>query len=287
MAFIFWRVCTPHLWAVVMFSWSYLWKARIPASQAEAIEVDWYSNGRRKARFIGLFLEYLPNLGKVVHHRKCHHQSTTITFKQQWNFLRKTICLLNCTAEDMCFTWMQIDPSRSRVICPYFHQYWHEPHLWMDFPAVKSNVSQLKHLTLVEFFGFTIDREDGLLSSLVDLLLEKTIVLKSITVKSHENVSWGVMKVPSKRPALKWWNYRRTAISLPRNFSFALIQGRWSKIREFEAAYMYLSSCLPQVNLCTVFAFCFSFTISLNWRGYNKPDNFIINTSWSGKLLKN
>ncbi|KAI3443003.1 F-box domain-containing protein [Psidium guajava] len=134
-------------------------------------------------------------------------------------------CFLNiCPILEKLF--ITIDPSRSRVIRPYFHQYWHEPHLWMDFPAVKSNVSKLKHLTLVEFFGFTIDGEDGLLSSLVDLLLEKTIVLKSITVKSHENVSWGFTKVPSKRPALKWWNYRRTAISLPRNFSFALIQGR-------------------------------------------------------------
>ncbi|XP_048127825.1 F-box protein At2g39490-like isoform X2 [Rhodamnia argentea] len=135
-------------------------------------------------------------------------------------------CFLNiCPILEKLF--ITIDPSRSRVICPYFHQHWHEPHLWMDFPTVKSNVLQLKHLTLIEFLGFTIDGEDGLLSSLVDLLLENTIVLKSIMVKSHENVSWGVTKVPSRRPTLKWWNCRRrTAISLPRNFSFALIEDR-------------------------------------------------------------
>lgn len=128
---------------------------------------------------------------------------------------------------------IQIDPSRRRVTCPYFHQHWHEPHLWMDFPTVKSNVSQLKHLKLVKFLGFTINGEDALFSSLVDLLQEKTIVLKSMTVKSHENVSWGIMKVPVKQPMQKWWNYRRrTAISSPRNFSFALIEDRWIFVYE-------------------------------------------------------
>ncbi|XP_010047330.2 F-box protein At2g39490 [Eucalyptus grandis] len=135
-------------------------------------------------------------------------------------------CFLNiCPILEKLF--ITIDPSRRRVTCPYFHQHWHEPHLWMEFPTVKSNVSLLKHLTLVKFLGFTINGEDGLLSSLVDLLLEKTIVLKSMTVKSQENVSWGVMKVPDKRPTHKWWNYRRwTAISVPRSFCFALMEDR-------------------------------------------------------------
>ncbi|KAF8042380.1 hypothetical protein BT93_A0875 [Corymbia citriodora subsp. variegata] len=132
-------------------------------------------------------------------------------------------CFLNiCPILETLF--ITIDPSRRKVSIPYFHQHWHEPHLWMDFPTVKSNVSLLKHLMLVKFLGFTIIEEDGLLSSLVDLLLEKTIVLKSMTVKSHENISWGVMKVSNKLPTHKWWNYRRwTANSLPRNFCFALI----------------------------------------------------------------
>ncbi|KAI6698235.1 hypothetical protein NL676_018354 [Syzygium grande] len=135
-------------------------------------------------------------------------------------------CFLNiCPILENLF--ITIDPSRRRVTCTYFHQHWHEPHLWMDFPAVKSNVSQLKYLKLVKFFGFMTDGEDGLLSSLVDLLLGKTTVLESMTVESHENILWGVVKVPDKQPTQKWWNYRKgTAITSPRNFSFALIEDR-------------------------------------------------------------
>ncbi|KAL3753829.1 hypothetical protein ACJRO7_001122 [Eucalyptus globulus] len=135
-------------------------------------------------------------------------------------------CFLNsCPILEKLF--ITIDPSRSSVTCPYFHQHWHEPHLWMDFPTVKSNVLQLKYLKLVKFVGFTIDEEDRLLSSLVDLLLGKTIVLKSITVTSHQNISWGVVKVPDKQPTRRWWNCRKgTVITLPRNFSFALLEDR-------------------------------------------------------------
>ncbi|XP_010047341.2 F-box protein At2g39490 [Eucalyptus grandis] len=135
-------------------------------------------------------------------------------------------CFLNsCPILEKLF--ITIDPSRSSVTCPYFHQHWHEPHLWMDFPTVKSNVLQLKYLKLVKFVGFTIDEEDRLLSSLVDLLLVKTIVLKSITVTSHQNISWGVVKVPDKQPTRRWWNCRKgTVITLPRNFSFALLEDR-------------------------------------------------------------
>ncbi|XP_022743067.1 F-box protein At2g39490-like [Durio zibethinus] len=91
---------------------------------------------------------------------------------------------------------IKIDPDLNSIPCPFFHQYWHEPHLWMDDVTVKSNTSQLEHLKIVEFRGYRSE-EDQLL--LMELLLEKANMLKSITVTSPENHSWEVAKIPRRQ----------------------------------------------------------------------------------------
>ncbi|KAA8518859.1 hypothetical protein F0562_016367 [Nyssa sinensis] len=89
--------------------------------------------------------------------------------------------------------FVNIDQSYSSIPCPFFHQYWHEPHLWMDYATVKSNAPQLEHLRIVKMIGFS-SQEDELL--LLDLLLEKAVCLKSMIVTSAENQSWRVCKIP-------------------------------------------------------------------------------------------
>lgn len=87
---------------------------------------------------------------------------------------------------------MQIERANSSVPCPYFHQYWHEPHLWMDFATIESNTSQLDHLKVVTFLGFSI-KEDQLL--LMELLLKKASMLNSMSVTLPTNRIWRVVKV--------------------------------------------------------------------------------------------
>lgn len=72
-----------------------------------------------------------------------------------------------------------MDDRFSAIPCPFFHQHWHEPHLWMDYEMVKSNTSQLQHLKTFELSGFS-GEEDELL--LMELLLKKSVVLESMTV---------------------------------------------------------------------------------------------------------
>ena len=48
---------------------------------------------------------------------------------------------------------MQIEPQLQSISTPIFHQYWHEPHLWMDYATVKFNASPLKHLSIVSIAG--------------------------------------------------------------------------------------------------------------------------------------
>ncbi|KAI8562768.1 hypothetical protein RHMOL_Rhmol03G0060900 [Rhododendron molle] len=76
---------------------------------------------------------------------------------------------------------LEIDQNLSSITYPYFHQIWHEPHLWMEFyETVTSNVCQLERLKLIQLEGFT-NEEDDQLMMLMDLLLRKSIALKSMT----------------------------------------------------------------------------------------------------------
>ncbi|KAG5553842.1 hypothetical protein RHGRI_011647 [Rhododendron griersonianum] len=74
-----------------------------------------------------------------------------------------------------------IDQNMSSITCPYVHQFWHEPHLWMDYETVTSNVSQLERLKLIQLEGFT-NEEDDQLMMLMNLLLRQPVALKSMTV---------------------------------------------------------------------------------------------------------
>ncbi|KAK2976569.1 hypothetical protein RJ640_024190, partial [Escallonia rubra] len=105
------------------------------------------------------------------------------------------VCFLNMTTS-LEKLYVNMDQRCSPVPCPYFHQHWHEPHLWMDYATVKSNTSQLNHLKIVTVVGFTKE-EDELL--LMDLLLHKAIALRKMTVKSPEDESWSVSKVPKSQ----------------------------------------------------------------------------------------
>lgn len=101
-------------------------------------------------------------------------------------------CFLNSTPS-LEKLYIEIDQSLSSIPHPFFHHYWHEPHLWMDYKTVKCNASQLVVLKSVRLVGFT-NEEDELL--LMDLLLKKAVTLKSMTVTSPENHPWSVAKVP-------------------------------------------------------------------------------------------
>ncbi|RVW39789.1 hypothetical protein CK203_074649 [Vitis vinifera] len=103
-----------------------------------------------------------------------------------------TGCFLNSTPS-LEKLYIEIDQSLSSIPHPFFHHYWHEPHLWMDYKTVKCNASQLVVLKSVRLVGFT-NEEDELL--LMDLLLKKAVTLKSMTVTSPENHPWSVAKVP-------------------------------------------------------------------------------------------
>ncbi|KAI8560431.1 hypothetical protein RHMOL_Rhmol04G0254700 [Rhododendron molle] len=94
--------------------------------------------------------------------------------------------------------FIKTDQNLSSITCPYFHQFWHEPHLWMDYETVTSNVCQLQHLKLIQLEGFA-NEEDDQLMMLMDLLLRKSIALKSMTVISPEKQSRRVMKIPKSQ----------------------------------------------------------------------------------------
>ncbi|PKI60993.1 hypothetical protein CRG98_018623 [Punica granatum] len=106
-------------------------------------------------------LENLHIEVSVIHENFYHHFSFGPTPKQKWIML------------------VQIDLSRSSVEPPYFHQYWHEPHLWMDCTAVTSGVKALKSLKKVEFVGFTGEEDH---STFIDLLVENASALESMII---------------------------------------------------------------------------------------------------------
>ena len=96
---------------------------------------------------------------------------------------------------------MQIDPQLRSIPTPIFHQYWHEPHLWMDYATVKSNASLLKHLSMVSISGFTRKLDEVIL---MDLLFEKAVILQRMIVKSRENNCWRVVKIPKSQMHQAW-----------------------------------------------------------------------------------
>ncbi|CAI9098163.1 OLC1v1034760C1 [Oldenlandia corymbosa var. corymbosa] len=96
---------------------------------------------------------------------------------------------------------IEMDEKRKSLAAPYFHEYWHEPHLWMDYKMVKSEASHLVHLKFIKLMGFSSlinsknskhEDRDGLLM-LMDILLHKAVNLKAMIVDD----SWIVSKVPS------------------------------------------------------------------------------------------
>ncbi|RVW98743.1 F-box protein [Vitis vinifera] len=109
-------------------------------------------------------------------------------------------CFLKITPslERLC---IDIDPQLRSIPTPIFHQYWHEPHLWMDYATVKSNASLLKHLSMVSISGFTRKLDEVIL---MDLLFEKAVILQRMIVKSRENNCWRVVKIPKSQMHQAW-----------------------------------------------------------------------------------
>lgn len=109
-------------------------------------------------------------------------------------------CFLNITPS-LERLFIDIDPQLRSIPTPIFHQYWHEPHLWMDYATVKSNASPLKHLSMVSISGFTRKLDEVIL---LDLLFEKAVILQRMIVKSRENNCWRVVKIPKIQMHQAW-----------------------------------------------------------------------------------
>ncbi|KAL5546290.1 hypothetical protein UlMin_005977 [Ulmus minor] len=90
-------------------------------------------------------------------------------------------CFLNiCPLLQKLFVQMDHQNKSDNIgPCPYFHEYWHEPHLWMDYEMVKSNTSELKHLRELVLEGFMGEEDEVLL---MELLLDKAVGLQSMIV---------------------------------------------------------------------------------------------------------
>lgn len=117
----------------------------------------------------------------------------------------------------------QVDEKSSPVECPFIHQYWHEPHLRMDYATVKCTASQLKYLKFIKLIGFKSESDHILL---MDLLLHKAVNLKQMILTSSDRDSWTVAKIPQTQ--LKFYSKRRyTVISCPNtDVSIVLIDAR-------------------------------------------------------------
>ncbi|XAR50957.1 hypothetical protein NMG60_11005427 [Bertholletia excelsa] len=133
-------------------------------------------------------------------------------------------CFLNATPslENLL---VEIDQDLTSITCPpSFMQYWHEPHLCVDFATVKSNASPLEHLKRAKLKGFS-GKDDQLL--LMDLLLKQAgVVLKSMTVTtSPEKESWSISKIPiSQRKHVFGTPSKHIAIPSPNeDYYFGLI----------------------------------------------------------------
>ncbi|CAK9147232.1 unnamed protein product [Ilex paraguariensis] len=136
-------------------------------------------------------------------------------------------CFLNMTP-NLEKLFVNIDQSYIRIPCPFFHQYWHEPHLWMDYATVKCNAAQLKHLNIINLSGFTSEKDQLLL---MDLLLHKALKPESMTVSSPENRSWSVAKIPQTHLNMTQRFQQKVAVASPANmaYSFVLTEKREKK----------------------------------------------------------
>ncbi|KAG5553843.1 hypothetical protein RHGRI_011648 [Rhododendron griersonianum] len=137
-------------------------------------------------------------------------------------------CFLHISPHlEILFVKVKIDQNLSSIPCPYFHQYWHEPHLWMDYETVTSHACQLEHLKLIQLEGFT-NEEDDQLMMLMNLLLRQSVALKSMTVISPEKESRQVTKIPkSQLKQTSACNPKRIVISSPNeDYFFGLIEDR-------------------------------------------------------------
>ncbi|XP_022897240.1 F-box protein At2g39490 isoform X2 [Olea europaea var. sylvestris] len=131
-------------------------------------------------------------------------------------------CFLNITPflEKL---FVEVDEKSSPVECPFIYQYWHEPHLCMDYATVKCTASQLKYLKFIKLIGFKSESDHILL---MDLLLHKAVNLKQMILTSSDRDSWTVAKIPQTQ--LKFYSKRRyTVISCPNtDVSIVLIDAR-------------------------------------------------------------
>ncbi|OMO97121.1 hypothetical protein COLO4_14873 [Corchorus olitorius] len=121
---------------------------------------------------------------------------------------------------------IEIDPKRGSLVCPYFHHYWHEPHLWMDNSAMKCNSSKLENLKVVDLVG-NCNEEDELM--LIDLLLNKANLVKSVSVTSPDHHSWQVAKIPDDQ-LNQTWQPRDINQQNQKNVVLSLINGFLSRI---------------------------------------------------------
>ncbi|KAI8532320.1 hypothetical protein RHMOL_Rhmol11G0204800 [Rhododendron molle] len=147
------------------------------------------------------------------------------------------VALMDQTERDSLACFLHISPHLEKLFimidqnfssiteCPYFHQFWYEPHLWMDNETVTSNVCQLERLELIQLEGFT-NEEDDQLMMLMDLLLRNSIALKSMTVISPEKQSRRVRKIPkSQLNQTSACSPKRLVISSPNeDYFFGLIE---------------------------------------------------------------
>ncbi|KAL2554494.1 F-box protein [Forsythia ovata] len=127
-------------------------------------------------------------------------------------------CFLNITPflEKL---FVEVDEKSRPVECPFIHQYWHEPHLWMDYATVKCNASQLKYLKFIKLIGFKSESDQILF---MDLLLHKAVNLKQMILTSSESDSWMVARIPQSQ--LKYYSKRRyTIISCPNTDVFIVL----------------------------------------------------------------
>ncbi|KAL3536361.1 hypothetical protein ACH5RR_004822 [Cinchona calisaya] len=132
-------------------------------------------------------------------------------------------CFLNITPSLERLS-VKIDRNCNAIPSPFLHEYWHEPHLWMDYAVVKCNASPLKFLKTIEIVGFTSQENEVLL---MDLLLHKAVNLKDLIVISPENASgaWRVTVTPRSQLdyAVRRTNQKHKLVPSPNGYSIYVL----------------------------------------------------------------
>ncbi|OMO97126.1 hypothetical protein COLO4_14871 [Corchorus olitorius] len=116
---------------------------------------------------------------------------------------------------------IKIDPGLNSVECPFFYQYWHDFHLWMDDETVKSSTYKLEWLKIVEFSGYKSEEDEFLL---IKLLLDKANMVQSVTVTSPDNNSWEIARIPQP-PQLITQTDKKINLWQKKNAVFDLFKG--------------------------------------------------------------